>query len=88
MALLASVVGLLIAAGQAGGSSSRPIPIATILAAPDAYEGQTVTIRGRVVRAERAVFPNGRSYYTLSIGDEVPLSRYSPGGALRSKKAT
>ncbi len=78
MAFLASMVGLLIAAGQSGGGSSTPIPTATILAAPDAYEGQTVTIQGRVARAERAVFPNGRSYYTLSIGrDGATLTVFS-----------
>ena len=69
MALLASMVGLLIAAGQAGGGSFTPIPAATILAATDTYEGETVMIQGIVARVERAVFPNGRPYYTLSVED-------------------
>lgn len=58
-----------IAGGRAGANPAAPIPAATILAAPEKYEGKEVVIRGAVVKANRAVFPNGRPYYTLLIGD-------------------
>lgn len=46
------------------------IPVAAILATPDTFEGMEVTVRGSVVKMKRAVFPNGRAYYTFSVGDE------------------
>ena len=50
--------------------SSVPVRAATILAAPEAHEGEQVIVRGTVVKVARAVFPNGRPYYTLLVGDE------------------
>ncbi|MBI3029921.1 MAG: hypothetical protein HYY64_10455 [Candidatus Rokubacteria bacterium] len=44
-------------------------PAATILAAPEDFEGQQVAVRGTVESAQRDVFPNGRPYYTLSVAD-------------------
>ena len=58
-----------IADRHAGANPPAPVSVATILAAPEEYEGQQVVIRGRVAKADRAVFPNGRPYYTLSVGD-------------------
>jgi hypothetical protein len=68
-ALLLGLTQSAIAGGQAGANPSTPIPAATILAAADAYEGETVMIQGTVARVERAVFPNRRPYYTLSVED-------------------
>ena len=45
-------------------------PIATILAAPDTFEGVEVTVLGSIVKMRRALFPNGRAYYTLLVSDE------------------
>ncbi len=58
-----------VADGKADALSAAPLPAATILAAADAYEGETVMVQGTVARLERAVFPNGRPYYTLSVED-------------------
>jgi hypothetical protein len=52
----------------AEGTSS--VVAATILAAPDAWEGKELTLRGRVLKMSRAVFPNGRPYYTVLVGEE------------------
>ena len=52
------------------GLLSTPIAPATILEAPEEYAEQQVVIRGRVGSTKRAVFPNGRPYHTLSVGDE------------------
>lgn len=68
--LLGGLGPLTVAAEQAELQPKAPIPIVTILATPDKFEGTEVTVRGAVVSAKRAVFPNGRSYYTLSLGDE------------------
>ncbi len=43
--------------------------LATIVAAPDQYAGKEVVIQGVVAELTGAVFPNGRPYYTLSVGD-------------------
>lgn len=74
---LASVLSVLLMGRElpAGGEpraagSPAPTPVATILAAPEQYQGQEVVIRGRVQSANREVFPNGRPSYTLSVGDE------------------
>lgn len=45
------------------------LPVATILATPDRYAGKEVVIQGVVAEMRRAVFPNGRPYYTISVGD-------------------
>lgn len=45
------------------------LPLATIVAAPDQYAGKAVIIQGVVAELTRAVFPNGRPYYTLSVSD-------------------
>lgn len=55
---------------QTAAEPKAPTPVATILATPDTFEGTGVTVRGSVVKMKRAVFPNGRVYYTLSVGDE------------------
>lgn len=64
---LAASVGLASLAG--GQDEARPVRVAEILAAPEAFEGLQVVIRGTVLRAKREVFPNGRPYYTLSVAD-------------------
>lgn len=58
-----------VADGKADALSAAPIAVEAILAAADAYEGETVMIQGTVARVERAVFPNRRPYYTLSVED-------------------
>lgn len=55
---------------QTAAEPKAPTPVATILATPDTFEGREVTVRGSVVKMKPAVFPNGRAYYTLSVGDE------------------
>lgn len=55
---------------QTAAEPKAPTPVATILATPDTFEGGEVTVRGSVVKMKPAVFPNGRAYYTLSVGDE------------------
>lgn len=55
---------------QTAAGSKASLPVATILATPDTFEGTGVTVRGSVVKMKRAVFPNGRGYYTLSVSDE------------------
>ena len=63
---------------QGYANSAGRLPPEKILATPDSYEGQEVVVRGRVVKLTRAVFPNGRSYYALSVGDErVALTVFS-----------
>lgn len=59
-----------VAPEQAQAQPKAFIPVAAILGTPDKFEGTEVTVRGAVVDAKRAVFPNGRSYSTLSVGDE------------------
>jgi len=55
---------------QTAAEPKAPTPVATILATPDTFEGTEVTVRESVVKMKRAVFPNGRAYYTLSVGDD------------------
>lgn len=57
------------AEGPVGERSAERVPLATILATPDRYGGKGVVIRGTVVEMTRAMFPNGRPYYTLLVGD-------------------
>lgn len=52
-----------------GGNPGERLPLATILATPDRYVGKEVVIRGVVVEMTRAVFPNGRPYYTLRVSE-------------------
>lgn len=67
-----------VVAGQEDAKAPAPVPVATILAAPEAFEGQQVTVRGTIVRAKRDVFPNGRPYHTLSVEDgETVLTVFS-----------
>ncbi len=49
--------------------SRELVPIARILASPDQYGEKEVVIRGVVVKKTRAVFPNGRAYSTLVVGN-------------------
>ena len=49
--------------------SRELVPIARILASPDQYGEKEVVIRGVVVKKTRAVFPNGRVYSTLAVGN-------------------
>lgn len=65
--LLVGMVVSTFADDQVGSGPGVLIPMATILATPEQYEGKEVVIRGKVVGANRATFPNGRLYYTLSI---------------------
>ncbi len=59
-------------------TASAPVPVATILAVPETFEGRQVTVRGTVVKAKRDVFPNGRPYHTLSVGvGETVLTVFS-----------
>jgi len=70
--LVAFLVGLNLLASAhetAGGNSQERLPLATILATPDRYAGKEVVIRGVVVETTRAVFPNGRPYYTLTVSE-------------------
>lgn len=53
----------------AGGELAERPPLATICASPDRYAGKAVVIQGVVAEMTRAIFPNGRPYYTLSISD-------------------
>lgn len=53
----------------AGADPGERLPLATIMAAPDRYVGNEVLIQGVVAELSRAVFPNGRPYYTLSVRD-------------------
>ncbi|MBI4561705.1 MAG: hypothetical protein HY724_06630 [Candidatus Rokubacteria bacterium] len=46
------------------------IPAAKILASPDKYGEKEVLVRGIVMRKTQAVFPNGRPFFTLLVGDE------------------
>lgn len=47
-----------------------PVPVERILASPDQYGEKEVLVRGIVMRKTRAVFPNGRPFFTLLVGDE------------------
>ncbi|MBI3030125.1 MAG: hypothetical protein HYY64_11495 [Candidatus Rokubacteria bacterium] len=68
--LSASLVSVPASAVQAAGADpAERLPLATIVTAPDQYAGKAVVIRGVVAAVTRAVFPNGRPYYTLSVGD-------------------
>lgn len=74
VALVAVLLGSLDRSAIAGEpAETKPkasTPVAAIVATPDKFEGTEVTVRGAVVKAKRAVFPNGRSYSTLRVGDE------------------
>lgn len=67
--LLVGLTPLATAGEPAGGSSCGPVPVATILASPDQYGEQEVLVRGLVMKKTRAIFPNEKPYYTLSVGD-------------------
>lgn len=68
--LSASLVSVLASAVQAAGADSgERFSLARIVAAPDRYAGKEVVIQGEVAELTRAVFPNGRPYYTLSVSD-------------------
>ncbi|MBI2552977.1 MAG: hypothetical protein HYV92_00780 [Candidatus Rokubacteria bacterium] len=63
------LAGSALAAAEQELSPSAPLPVATILAAPETFEGKHVVVQGTVVEAARKVFPNGRPYHTLSVRD-------------------
>ena len=68
--LSASLVSVPASAVEAAGADpGERLPLATIVAAPDRYAGREVLIQGVVAELTRAVFPNGRPYYTLSVSD-------------------
>lgn len=64
-----ALVGLIVAraVGTAAAGGSRCVPVAE---APRRYAEQEVLVCGPVARKERAVFPSGRVYYTLALGEE------------------
>jgi hypothetical protein len=55
----------------AGDPANEPrheyVAVRTLLASPGQYEAKRVVIRGAVVEAIPAVFPNGRRYYALLL---------------------
>lgn len=65
---LASVVQWASADAPAGGSPCRLVSVEVLLAAPGRYAEQAVRIREQVLAKTRAIFPNGRPYYTLLVG--------------------
>ena len=72
------LAGAALAADQQEPRPSLPIPVATILAAPETFEGKQVVVQGTVVEAARKVFPNGRPYHTVSVGNgEAVLTVFS-----------
>ena len=72
------LAGATLAADQQGLRPSLPILVATILAAPETFEGKQVVVQGTVVEAARKVFPNGRPYHTVSVGNgEAVLTVFS-----------
>lgn len=66
-------VNLLVSADElaelAGGEPAERPSLATLSATPDRYAGKAVIVQGAVAGMTRAIFPNGRPYYTLSISD-------------------
>jgi hypothetical protein len=68
-ALLAGLNLLASADEPVGGNPEERLPLATILASPDQYAGKEVVVRAWVVEMTRAVFPNGRPYYTLTVSE-------------------
>lgn len=72
------LAGAALAADQQELRPSRPIPVATLLAAPETFAGKQVVVQGTVVEAARKVFPNGRPYHTLLVGNgEAVLTVFS-----------
>ncbi len=69
-ALLIGMGVLILVRDRPASVSGRSVSLASILSAPETYEGKEVLLQGKVVAARQATFPNGRRYYTLSIGDE------------------
>lgn len=67
--VLIGLTALVSADEPSGVNPCGPVPVAMILTAPEQYGGREVRVRGIVMKKTRAVFPNGRSYYTLSVGD-------------------
>ena len=67
-----------IVVGQETSTASAPVPVATILGAPEAFEGRQGTGRGTGGKAEGEVFPHGKPYHTLSVGvGETVLTVFS-----------
>ncbi len=63
-------MGLATFANQPGGDQTViPVLVETLLSSPDQYSERAVVVRGVVATTARAVFPNGRPYYTLSVAD-------------------
>lgn len=67
--LLVSLTLLVSANEPASTDLLGPVPIEAILTSPGQYGEKEVLIRGVVVEKSEGVFPNGRPYSTLSIGD-------------------
>jgi hypothetical protein len=57
------------ARAEAGSDGVLSVPLATLLSAPDSYEGKRVLIQGKIIKVTSAIFPNGRRYYTLTVGE-------------------
>ena len=57
------------ARAEAGSEKGISVTVATILSAPDSYEGKGVLVEGEVIKVTSATFPNGRGYYTISVGN-------------------
>lgn len=82
LGLLATWLGALALAAAAeepsGTPSPTPVSIEAVLASPEAYQGRRVLIRAIVVETKRAVAPNGRTYFTTSVGTgEARLTVFS-----------
>jgi hypothetical protein len=77
--LSGSLVSVPASAAEGGGADpGERLPLATILAAPAQYAGKAVVIQGVVAELTRAVFPNGRPYYTLLVSDgETAITVFS-----------
>ncbi len=62
--------GLTTSANERGGDQAvLSVLVEALLSSPDQYSERAVVIRGVVAATARAVFPNGRLYYTLSVAD-------------------
>lgn len=68
-AALAGAGGPVWAAEAAGADPGERVSVASLLAGPDRYEGKEIIVIGGILGTTHAVFPNGRPYYTLTVGE-------------------
>src|SRR5678815_2746229 len=79
---------LLIALATSTSAQLVSSSLTAILADPDRFDGQSVTIRGTVTNLQERVSRRGNPYYTLDLSDGKQAIRVFPFGTAACRAGT